>query len=62
MFDEFDLYDNYIWLERLEKTPRIKLCTYKSLFSDNILLLMIIVLTVNIIVDVIYIMQYDPIK
>ena len=61
VFDEYDLYDEYIWLERLEKTPRIRLHTPKSSFSDNILLLMIIVLTVNIIVDVIYIMQYAPI-
>ena len=61
VFDEFELYDEYIWLERLEKTPRIRLQTPKSSFSDNILLLMIIVLTVNIIVDVIYIMQDSPI-
>ena len=58
LFEKFDLYDNYIWLERLEETSRIKLQQSILSFNDKLWLLLIIVLVANIIVEVIYIIKY----
>ena len=61
LFEKIDLYDSYIWLERLEETSRIKFQISWPSLQDKIWALLIIVLIVNIIVDVIYIMKYGPI-
>ena len=58
LFEKFDLYDNYIWLERLEETSRIKFRISRLSLQDRIWVLLIIVLIINIIVDVICIIEY----
>lgn len=53
IFEKFDLYDNYIWLDKLEERSGIS-CRFKNL--NNFETILIIILTVNIIVDLICIL------
>lgn len=62
IFEKFDLYDNYISLEKLEQLSNIRLKIKGLSFYDKIFLILVIILIVHLILGLIFPETYQLFK